>query len=122
MSFLLILVALAILGVAGLSVVALNGRRAVPGASFFVGVGRDGLGTFDTVEDLGPLARFFRPEPKQAESAGGQAAGSEGLDSGAPAEPPLIVPITGNVEKTLSAHAFVEKHVADGSSRKLEGQ
>ena len=56
MNFLLILLALLILGIAVLSVVALSGERAVPGAAFFSGVGRDGLGTFDRVEDLSFIA------------------------------------------------------------------
>ena len=56
MNFLLILLALLISGIAVLSVVALSGERAVPGAAFFSGVGRDGLGTFDRVEDFGFIA------------------------------------------------------------------
>ena len=52
MNFLLILLALLIVGITALSVVALGGERAVPGTAFFSGVGRDGLGTFDRVGDL----------------------------------------------------------------------
>ena len=59
MNFLLILIALLISGIAVLAVVALGGERAVPGAAFFSGVGRDGLGTFDRVEDLGFLATLM---------------------------------------------------------------
>ena len=67
MNFLLILLALLIVGIAALSVVALAGERAVPGAAFFSGVGRDGLGTFDRVEDLTTAVRFFGdPEDDKA--------------------------------------------------------
>lgn len=87
MNILLILLALILLVIASLTVIALGGHRAVPGAVFFNAVGRDGLGIFDTVDDLDVIAKPFR----------------------APA--PQAVPHTGNVERTLSAHDFVEHHV-----------
>ena len=41
----------------------------MPGAAFFSGVGRDGLGTFDRVEDLTTAVRFFgNPEDERSVS------------------------------------------------------
>lgn len=117
MNFLLILLALLISGIAVLSVVALSGERAVPGAAFFGGVGRDGLGTFDRVEDLTTAVRFFGdPEDDKAlenapaaeaadataESADANVAAPESVRRGA-------VPLADDAESTLSAHDFVEK-------------
>lgn len=117
MNFLLILLALLIVGIAALSVVALAGERAVPGAAFFSGVGRDGLGTFDRVEDLTTAVRFFGdPEDDKAlenapaaeaadataESADANVAAPESVRRGA-------VPLADDAESTLSAHDFVEK-------------
>lgn len=119
MNFLLILLALLISGIAVLSVVALGGERAVPGAAFFSGVGRDGLGTFDRVEDLTTAVRFFgNPEDEKArenvhgaedssaaptaESADAKVAAAEPVRRGA-------VPLADDAESTLSAHDFVEK-------------
>lgn len=117
MNFLLILLALLISGIAVLSVVALSGERAVPGAAFFSGVGRDGLGTFDRVEDLTTAVRFFGdPEDDKAlenapaaeaadataESADANVAAPESVRRGA-------VPLADDAESTLSAHDFVEK-------------
>ena len=56
MNILLILLALILLVIASLTVIALGGHRAVPGAAFFNAVGRDGLGIFDTVDDLDVIA------------------------------------------------------------------
>ena len=56
MNILLILLALILLVIASLTVIALGGHRAVPGAAFFNAVGRDGLGVFDTVDDLDVIA------------------------------------------------------------------
>ena len=64
MNILLILLALILLVIASLTVIALGGHRAVPGAAFFNAVGRDGLGVFDTVDDLGVIAKpFIAPAP-----------------------------------------------------------
>lgn len=119
MNFLLILLALLISGIAVLSVVALAGERAVPGAAFFSGVGRDGLGTFDRVEDLGFLASLKdAPEddkaPENAPSAEVSSAAStaESADASAVAAEPVrrgAVPLADEAESTLSAHDFVEK-------------
>ena len=134
MNFLLILLALLIVGIAALSVVALGGERAVPGAAFFSGVGRDGLGTFDRVEDVS-LAIPFLGEPKgeqaredvhgakdssavsTAESADANVAAAEPVRRGA-------VPLADDAESTLSAHEFVEKRKnpqAEGASSAAEG-
>ena len=64
MNFLLILLALLISGIAVLSVVALGGERAVPGAAFFSGVGRDGLGTF-AVWRISALSLLSSVHPKR---------------------------------------------------------
>lgn len=119
MNFLLILLALLISGIAVLSVVALGGERAVPGAAFFSGVGRDGLGTFDRVEDLTTAVRFLgNPEDKKAserELASGDASAASTAESAdanvAAAEPVrrVAVPLADDAESTLSAHDFVEK-------------
>lgn len=119
MNFLLILIALLISGIAVLSVVALGGERAVPGAAFFSGVGRDGLGTFDRVEDLTTAVRFFgNPEDEKAsesELASGDASAASTAESAdanvATAEPVrrVAVPLADDAESTLSAHDFVEK-------------
>lgn len=134
MNFLLILLALLISGIAVLSVVALGGERAVPGAAFFSGVGRDGLGTFDRVEDMS-LAVPFLSDPKgeqarenvhgakdssavpTAESADANVAAAEPVRRGA-------VPLSDDSESTLSAHEFVEKRKnpqAEGASSAAEG-
>lgn len=106
MNILLILLALILLVIASLTVIALGGQRAVPGATFFNAVGRDGLGVFDTVDDLGVIAKPFMAPAPQAVPAEGRRPVQEEL------EPlPLAVPHTGNVERTLSAHDFVEHHV-----------
>lgn len=119
MNFLLILLALLIVGITALSVVALGGERAVPGAAFFSGVGRDGLGTFDRVEDLTTAVRFLgNPEDKKAserELASGDASAASTAESAdanvAAAEPVrrVAVPLADDAESTLSAHDFVEK-------------
>lgn len=119
MNFLLILLALLIVGIAALSVVALGGERAVPGAAFFSGVGRDGLGTFDRVEDLTTSVRFFgNPEDEKvsaSESASSDAsadATAESADANVAAAEPVrrgAVPLSDDAESTLSAHDFVEK-------------
>lgn len=119
MNFLLILLALLIVGIAALSVVALGGERAVPGAAFFSGVGRDGLGTFDRVEDLTTAVRFLgNPEDKKAserELASGDASAAstaESADANVVAAEPVrrgAVPLADDAESTLSAHDFVEK-------------
>ena len=102
MNILLILLALILLVIASLTVIALGGHRAVPGAAFFNAVGRDGLGVFDTVDDLG---RLSDPAPRPAPAGAPRPVQEE-------QEPlPLAVPHTGNVERTLSAHDFVEHHV-----------
>lgn len=116
MNFLLILLALLISGIAVLSVVALSGERAVPGAAFFSGVGRDGLGTFDRVEDLTTSVRFFgNPEDEKvsaSESASSDASAEAAAESAEGAAEPVrrvAVPLADDAESTLSAHDFVEK-------------
>lgn len=117
MNFLLILLALLISGIAVLSVVALAGERAVPGAAFFSGVGRDGLGTFDRVEDLTTAVRFFGdPEDdkalENAPAAEAADATAESADANVAAAEPVhrgAVPLSDDAESTLSAHEFVEK-------------
>lgn len=117
MNFLLILLALLIVGIAALSVVALAGERAVPGAAFFSGVGRDGLGTFDRVEDLTTAVRFFGdPEDdkalENAPAAEAAASATESADANVAAAEPVrrgAVPLADDAESTLSAHDFVEK-------------
>lgn len=117
MNFLLILLALLISGIAVLSVVALSGERAVPGAAFFSGVGRDGLGTFDRVEDLSTSVRFFGdPEDdkalENAPAAEAAASTAEPADANVAAAEPVrrgAVPLADDAESTLSAHDFVEK-------------
>lgn len=106
MNILLILLALILLVIASFTVIALGGHRAVPGAAFFNAVGRDGLGVFDTVDDLDVIAKPFRAPASQAVPAEGPRAVQE-----EPEPLPLAVPHTGNVERTLSAHDFVEHHV-----------
>ena len=103
MNILLILLALILLVIASLTVIALGGHRAVPGAAFFNAVGRDGLGVFDTVD---VIAKPFRAPAPQAVPAEGPRAVQE-----EPEPLPLAVPHTGNVERTLSAHDFVDHHV-----------
>lgn len=119
MNFLLILLALLISGIAVLSVVALGGERAVPGAAFFSGVGRDGLGTFDRVEDLTTAVRFFgaSEDEKARENVHGTEDSSaastlESTDANVAAAEPVrrvAVPLADDAESTLSAHDFVEK-------------
>lgn len=119
MNFLLILLALLIVGIAALSVVALGGERAVPGAAFFSGVGRDGLGTFDRVEDLTTAVRFFgasEDEKARANVHGAEdssaASTAESADANVVAAEPVrrvAVPLADDAESTLSAHDFVEK-------------
>lgn len=119
MNFLLILLALLIVGITALSVVALGGERAVPGAAFFSGVGRDGLGTFDRVEDLTTAVRFFGAsedeKASESELAAGDAsaeAAAESADAKVAAAEPVrhgAVPLADDAESTLSAHDFVEK-------------
>jgi len=106
LNILLILLALILLVIASLTVIALGGHRAVPGAAFFNAVGRDGLGVFDTVDDLGVIAKpFMAPAPQVVPAEGPRPVQEE------PEPLPLAVPHTGNVERTLSAHDFVEHHV-----------
>ncbi|VTY02979.1 taurine ABC transporter substrate-binding protein [Rothia mucilaginosa] len=106
MNILLILLALILLVIASLTVIALGGHRAVPGAAFFNAVGRDGLGVFDTVDDLGVIAKpFMAPAPQAVPAEGPRPVQEE------PEPLPLAVPHTGKVERTLSAHDFVEHHV-----------
>lgn len=132
MNFLLILLALLIVGIAALSVVALGGERAVPGAAFFSGVGRDGLGTFDRVEDLSTSVRFFGdPEDdkalKNAPAAEAAASTAEPADANVAAAEPVrrgAVPLSDDAESTLSAHDFVEKRKnpqAEGVPSAAEG-
>ena len=117
MNFLLILLALLISGIAVLSVVALSGERAVPGAAFFSGVGRDGLGTFDRVEDFGFIAPLVgAPEDdkalENAPAAEATASTAESADANVAAAEPVrrgAVPLADDAESTLSAHDFVEK-------------
>ncbi|WP_314849951.1 taurine ABC transporter substrate-binding protein [Rothia mucilaginosa] len=132
MNFLLILLALLISGIAVLSVVALSGERAVPGAAFFSGVGRDGLGTFDRVEDLSTSVRFFGdPEDdkalENAPAAEAAASTAEPADANVAAAEPVrrgAVPLADDAESTLSAHDFVEKRKnpqAEGVPSAAEG-
>lgn len=137
MNFLLILIALLISGIAVLSVVALGGERAVPGAAFFRGVGRDGLGIFDRVEDVSAAVPFFgAPEDEKAlerEPASGDASAAATAATAATAEPAEVaapvrrgaVPLADDAESTLSAHDFVEKRkspqVEGGASSAAEG-
>lgn len=134
MNFLLILIALLIVGIAALSVVALGGERAVPGAAFFSGVGRDGLGTFDRVEDLTTAVRFFgaSEDEKARENVHGAkdssaASTAESADANVVAAEPVrrvAVPLADDAESTLSAHEFVEKRKnpqAEGASSAAEG-
>lgn len=134
MNFLLILIALLIVGIAALSVVALGGERAVPGAAFFSGVGRDGLGTFDRVEDLTTAVRFFgaSEDEKARENVHGAkdssaASTAESADANVAAAEPVrrvAVPLADDAESTLSAHEFVEKRKnpqAEGASSAAEG-
>lgn len=132
MNFLLILLALLIVGIAALSVVALAGERAVPGAAFFSGVGRDGLGTFDRVEDLTTAVRFFGdPEDdkalENAPAAEAADATAESADANVAAAEPVrrgAVPLSDDAESTLSAHDFVEKRKnpqAEGALSVAEG-
>lgn len=134
MNFLLILLALLIVGIAALSVVALGGERAVPGAAFFSGVGRDGLGTFDRVEDLTTAVRFFgasEDEKARANMHGAKdssaASTAESTDANVAAAEPVrrgAVPLADDAESTLSAHEFVEKRKnpqAEGASSAAEG-
>lgn len=135
MNFLLILLALLISGIAVLSVVALGGERAVPGAAFFSGVGRDGLGTFDRVEDLTTAVRFFgaSEDEKARENVHGAKDSSasstaESADANVAAAEPVrrgAVPLADDAESTLSAHEFVEKRknpqAEGGASSAAEG-
>lgn len=134
MNFLLILLALLIVGITALSIVALGGERAVPGAAFFSGVGRDGLGTFDRVEDLTTAVRFFgaSEDEKARENVHGAkdssaASTAESADANVAAAEPVrrgAVPLADDAESTLSAHEFVEKRKnpqAEGSSSAAEG-
>ena len=132
MNFLLILIALIISGIAVLAVVALGGERAVPGAAFFSGVGRDGLGTFDRVEDLNFIAPLVgAPEDdkalENAPAAEVAASTAESADASAVAAEPVrrgAVPLADEAESTLSAHEFVEKRKspqAEGASSAAEG-
>ena len=81
MNILLILLALILLVIASFTVIALGGHRAVPGAAFFNAVGRDGLGVFDTVDDLDVIAKPFvagrarRGPPGRAGRAGTPSSG-----------------------------------------------
>lgn len=134
MNFLLILLALLISGITALSIVALGGERAVPGAAFFSGVGRDGLGTFDRVEDLTTAVRFFgaSEDEKARENVHGAkdssaAPTAESADANVAAAEPVrrgAVPLADDAESTLSAHEFVEKRKnpqAEGASSAAEG-
>ena len=132
MNFLLILLALLISGIAVLSVVALSGERAVPGAAFFSGVGRDGLGTFDRVEDFGFIAPLVgAPEDNKAlenaPAAESAASTAESADANVTAAEPVrrgAVPLSDDAESTLSAHDFVEKRKnpqAEGALSVAEG-
>ena len=132
MNFLLILLALLIVGIAALSVVALGGERAVPGAAFFSGVGRDGLGTFDRVEDLSFIAPHVgAPEEDKARENAPAAevavSTAESADASVVAAEPVrrgAVPLADEAESTLSAHEFVEKRKSpqtEGSSSVAEG-
>ena len=132
MNFLLILIALIISGIAVLAVVSLGGERAVPGAAFFSGVGRDGLGTFDRVEDLSFIAPLVgAPEEDKASenapAAEAAASTAESADANVAAAEPVrrgAVPLADDAESTLSAHEFVEKRKnpqAEGASSAAEG-
>ena len=132
MNFLLILLALLISGIAVLSVVALSGERAVPGAAFFSGVGRDGLGTFDRAEDLSFIVPLVgAPEDdkalENAPAAESAASTAESADASVVAAEPVrrgAVPLADEAESTLSAHEFVEKRKitqAEGASSAAEG-
>lgn len=132
MNFLLILLALLISGIAVLSVVALSNERAVPGAAFFSGVGRDGLGTFDRVEDFGFIAPLVgSPEDdkalENAPAAEAADATAESADANVAAAEPVrrgAVPLSDDAESTLSAHDFVEKRKnpqAEGVPSAAEG-
>ena len=132
MNFLLILLALLISGIAVLSVVALSNERAVPGAAFFSGVGRDGLGTFDRVEDFGFTAPLVgSPEDdkalENAPAAEAADATAESADANVAAAEPVrrgAVPLSDDAESTLSAHDFVEKRKnpqAEGVPSAAEG-
>lgn len=131
MNFLLILLALLISGIAVLSVVALGGERAVPGAAFFSGVGRDGLGIFDRVEDVSAAVPFFgAPEDEKAlerEPASGDASAAATAEPAEVAAPVRrgAVPLADDAESTLSAHEFVEKRKSPqaegGGSSATEG-
>ena len=132
MNFLLILIALLISGIAVLAVVSLGGERAVPGAAFFSGVGRDGLGTFDRVEDFGFIAPLVgAPEDNKAleNAPAAEAAASitESADANVAAAEPVrrsAVPLSDDAESTLSAHDFVEKRKnpqAEGVPSAAEG-
>ena len=132
MNFLLILLALLISGIAVLAIVALGGERAVPGAAFFSGVGRDGLGTFDRVEDLSFIAPLVgAPEEdkalENAPAAEAAASTAESADASVVAAEPVrrgAVPLADEAESTLSAHEFVEKRKspqAEGASSAAEG-
>lgn len=132
MNFLLILLALLIVGITALSVVALGGERAVPGAAFFSGVGRDGLGTFDRVEDFGFIAPVVgAPEDNKAlenaPAAEAADATAESADANVVAAEPVrrvAVPLADDAESTLSAHDFVEKRKnpqAEGVPSAAEG-
>lgn len=132
MNFLLILLALLISGIAVLSVVALSGERAVPGAAFFSGVGRDGLGTFDRVEDFGFIAPVVgAPEDNKAlenaPAAEAADATAESADANVAVAEPVrrgAVPLADDAESTLSAHDFVEKRKnpqAEGVPSAAEG-
>lgn len=132
MNFLLILLALLISGIAVLSVVALSNERAVPGAAFFSGVGRDGLGTFDRVEDFGFIAPLVgAPEDNKAlenaPAAESATSTAESADANVAATEPVrrgAVPLADDAESTLSAHDFVEKRKnpqAEGVPSAAEG-
>ena len=132
MNFLLILLALLISGIAVLSVVALSNERAVPGAAFFSGVGRDGLGTFDRVEDLSFIAPLVgAPEDNKAlenaPAAESATSTAESADANVAATEPVrrgAVPLADDAESTLSAHDFVEKRKnpqAEGVPSAAEG-
>ncbi len=128
MNFLLILIALIISGIAVLAVVSLGGERAVPGAAFFSGVGRDGLGTFDRVEDLSFIAPLVgAPEEGKAPAAEAAASTAESADASVVAAEPVrrgAVPLADDAESTLSAHEFVEKRKspqAEGAPSAAEG-
>ena len=126
MNFLLILLALLIVGITALSIVALGGERAVPGAAFFSGVGRDGLGTFDRVEDLTTAVRFFgaSEDEKARENVHGAKDSSAAPTAESADAKVAAVPLSDDSESTLSAHEFVEKRKnpqAEGASSAAEG-